>query len=523
VKEVSQSLESILKEITLIMTEILLKMENIKKSFPGVVALDNVTMDLKRGEVHAICGENGAGKSTLMKILSGIYQPDQGALFLKGLQKTVIQDTQEAQKLGICIIHQELNLAPHLTVAQNIFLGREPLIYGRILNEKKLNQNALEILKSLRLNMSPTTLVKDLSVSQQQMVEICKALSVKSEILIMDEPTSALSEAEIDELFRIIHKLKGEGVGIFYISHRLEELQHIADRISVLRDGCYIGTWEYGQLTLDEIIAKMVGRTLSDKFPPRELMIGEPIFEVRNISRRGILKNISFQLHKGEVLGIAGLMGAGRTELARAIFGADRKDGGKILLEGEEVIVTNPLEAIKAGIAYLSEDRKRDGLALAMEVDKNITLANTELFSNAWGVMLRHKERKVSEKFINDLRIKTPSLQQQVVNLSGGNQQKVVIAKWLCRKSKVVIFDEPTRGIDVGAKFEVYELINTLVKQGAGVIMISSELPEIVGMSDRIIVLHEGEITGELYQAEATQERILDLATGLENQNKEVI
>ncbi|HBE80507.1 MAG TPA: D-xylose ABC transporter ATP-binding protein [Firmicutes bacterium] len=504
------------------MSELLLKMESIRKTFPGVVALDKVTMDLYKGEVHAICGENGAGKSTLMKILSGIYQPDSGALYLKG-QKTSIHGTQSAQQHGICIIHQELNLAPHLTVAQNMFLGREPMTYGQILDEKKLNQMAAEILQSLHLDIKPTTLVKDLSVSKQQMVEICKALSVKSKILIMDEPTSALSEAEIDELFRIIHKLKSEGVGIFYISHRLEELKHIIDRISILRDGCYIGTWEYGQLSLDEIIAKMVGRTLSDKFPHRDLKFGETVFEVKNISRKGVVENISFQLRKGEVLGIAGLMGAGRTELARAIFGADQKDEGQVFLEGEEISISSPLEAIKAGVAYLSEDRKRDGLALNLAVDENITLASIFSVSNLWSVISKRKERVAAEKYVKDLRIKTPSLEQSVINLSGGNQQKIVIAKWLCRNSRVVIFDEPTRGIDVGAKFEVYELINQLVKQGVGVILISSELPEIIGMCDRIIVLHEGSLTGELTKAEMTQERILNLATGLENQNKEVM
>lgn len=504
------------------MNELLLKMENIKKIFPGVIALDNVNMDLYRGEVHAICGENGAGKSTLMKVLSGIHQPDSGALYLRG-QKTVIYGTQSAQKLGICIIHQELNLAPHLTVAQNIFLGREPLSYGKVLNEKKLNQKASEILQSLHLDISPTTLVGDLSISKQQMVEICKALSFRSEILIMDEPTSALSEAEIDELFRIIHKLKQEGVGIFYISHRLEELQHIVERISILRDGRYIGTWEYGQMTMDEIIAKMVGRTLNDKFPPRNCKVGKKIFEVQNISRKGLVKNISFQLYKGEALGIAGLMGAGRTELARAIFGADRRDGGKIFLEGEEIFINSPLEAINAGIAYLSEDRKRDGLALNLALDQNITLTNILAVSNWCGVIDKSKERKEAKKFVEDLRIKTPSLDQKVGNLSGGNQQKIVIAKWLYHHSKVIIFDEPTRGIDVGAKFEVYELINELVRQGVGIIVISSDLPEIIGMSDRIVVLHEGEVTGIVVKAEATQERILNLATGLENQNKEVI
>jgi ribose transport system ATP-binding protein len=332
-----------------------------------------------------------------------------------------------------------------------------------------------------------------------------------------------LSEAEIEELFGIIHKLKNEGVGVYYISHRLEELKHIVDRVSVLRDGSYIGTWDYGQLTLDEIIAKMVGRAMTDKFPRRNVNIGKKILEVRNVIRKGIIKNISFDLHQGEVLGLAGLMGAGRTELARAIFGADSKDDGKIVIEGKQVHITNPNEAINAGIAYLSEDRKRDGLALQLQVDENVTLANVLSVSNILGIISKIQEKAVSTEFVKSLRIKTPSLEQKVVNLSGGNQQKIVIAKWLCRKSKVIIFDEPTRGIDVGAKYEVYELMNALVEQGVGIIMISSELPEIIGMSDRIIVLHEGEVTGELAKAEATQERILNLATGLENQYKEVM
>jgi ribose transport system ATP-binding protein len=497
------------------MSELLFKMENIKKSFPGVLALDNISLDLKKGEVHALVGENGAGKSTLMKVLSGIYQPDTGTLYYKG-KKVVIEGPIPAQKLGICIIHQELNLAPHLTVAQNIFLGREPMIYGSVLDERKLNKMASEILKSLHLEMDPTTLVKDLGVSKQQMVEIAKALSVKSEVLIMDEPTAALSEAEIEELFRIIHKLKKEGVGIFYISHRLEELKHIVDRITVLRDGRFVSTDDYGKITLNEIIAKMVGRSLQDKFPHRQVAIGEKIFEVENIQRRSVVKNISFHLHKGEVLGIAGLMGAGRTELARAIFGADQRDSGRILLGGEEIFINNPQSAIKAGIAYISEDRKKDGLALKLQVDENVTLANISAISNSLGVLRKKQEKVIASKYVDSLHIKTPSLEQHVINLSGGNQQKVVLAKWLCRNSRVLIFDEPTRGIDVGAKFEVYELINALVAEGVGIIMISSELPEILGMSDRIIVLHEGEIAGELGIAEASQEKILQLATGLE-------
>jgi ribose transport system ATP-binding protein len=494
---------------------LLLKVENISKSFPGVLALDKMNMDLRKGEVHAIVGENGAGKSTLMKILSGVYQPDEGKIYYKD-KETRIEDPHDAQLKGISIIYQELNLAPHLTVAQNIFLGREPLLYHSVLDRKKQNELAVNILKTLNLEINPETLVKDLGVSKKQMVEIAKALSCKSEILIMDEPTSALSESEIDELFKVIHQLRKEGVGIFYISHRLEELKHIVDRISIIRDGKLIGTHDYGSLTLDEIISKMVGRTLQDKFPHRDIKIGEKVLEVKNLYRKDELEDIHFSLNKGEILGIAGLMGAGRTELARALFGADKIDKGNIYIDGKEVAINSPRGAIKEFLGFITEDRKKDGLAMTLTVDDYIVLANVKNVSNGLGIISKKKKREVGIRFTNDLKIKTPSLQQKVNKLSGGNQQKVVLAKWLCRKTKILIMDEPTRGIDVGAKFEVYELMNQLVSEGMCIIMISSELPEIIGMSDRILVLCNGRVSGEISKHEATQERILSMATGLQ-------
>jgi ribose transport system ATP-binding protein len=459
-----------------------------------------------------------------MKILSGVYQPDEGCILYKNTE-TKINDPHDARMKGISIIYQELNLAPHLTVAQNIFLGREPLLMGGMLDSRKQNDMAREILKSLNLDINPAVAVKNLGVSKQQMVEIAKALSIKSEILIMDEPTSALSESEIDELFKVIHSLRKEGVGIFYISHRLEELRHIVDRISIIRDGRLIGTFEYGKLTLDEIIAKMVGRTLQDKFPKRDVKIGGTVLEVKNLSRKGFLESISFNLNKGEILGIAGLMGSGRTELVRAIFGADRIDDGKIYIEGKEVFIRNPREAIKNNFGFITEDRKKDGLALSLQIDDNIVLASVDKVSNSMGVILKSKKKISALKYVSDLTIKTPSLAQLVYKLSGGNQQKVVLAKWLCRKAKILIMDEPTRGIDVGAKFDVYELMNMLVDEGMSIIMVSSELPEILGMSDRILILCDGRVSGVLSKNEATQEKILNLATGInlkDYKNKEV-
>ncbi|MGC8778043.1 MAG: sugar ABC transporter ATP-binding protein [Candidatus Caldatribacteriaceae bacterium] len=497
------------------MPEELLRVENVTKRFPGVLALDRVSFELRKGEIHALVGENGAGKSTLMKILSGVYQPDEGTIYYRGKPVT-FHNPHEAQQSGISIIYQELNLMPHLTVAQNIFIGREPLRFGGYIDDRKMNRDAQEILAQLHVDIDPTMPVYALPLSQRQMVEIAKALSFNSEVLIMDEPTSALTESEVEELFKVTHRLRNQGVGIIYISHRLEELKHIVDRVTILRDGKYVGTYNYNEITTEELISKMVGRTLEHKFPPRTSTPKNwKIFEVQNITRAGVLHGISFDLYEGEILGIAGLMGAGRTELARAIFGADPKDKGEIYLYGQKVDIDSPIDAIRAGIGYLPEDRKLSGLAIEMLLSENITMANTEEVSSRTGVISHSKERQVAEHYVKELDIRTPSVYQVVKNLSGGNQQKVVVAKWLFRKAKVLIFDEPTRGIDVGAKYAIHALIDQLARNGIGIIVISSELPELLGMTDRILVLHEGHLMGILNTKETNQEEILNYATGL--------
>ncbi|NSW75647.1 MAG: sugar ABC transporter ATP-binding protein [Candidatus Atribacteria bacterium] len=497
------------------MPEKLLRVENVTKRFPGVLALDRVSFELYKGEIHALVGENGAGKSTLMKILSGVYQPDEGTIFYKE-KPVAFHNPHEAQQAGISIIYQELNLMPHLTVAQNIFIGREPLRFGGYIDDQKMNRDTKEILAQLHVDIDPTTPVYALPLSKRQMVEIAKALSLNADVLIMDEPTSALTESEVEELFKVIHRLRSQGTGIIYISHRLEELKHIVDRVTILRDGKYVGTYNYNEITLEELVSKMVGRTLEHKFPPRtSTPTDRVIFEVRNLTRAGVIEDISFCLYAGEILGIGGLMGAGRTELARIIFGADPKDSGEIYLYGQKIDIRSPIDAIHAGIGYLPEDRKLSGLAVEMLLSENITMANTEAVSSPMGVISFAKERAAAEHYIKELDIRTPSVYQIVKNLSGGNQQKVVVAKWLFRNAKVLIFDEPTRGIDVGAKYAIYTLIDQLAREGIGIIMISSELPELLGMTDRILVLHEGSLMGILNTKETTQEEILNYATGL--------
>jgi ribose transport system ATP-binding protein len=495
--------------------EAILKVENVSKSFPGVKALDNVSFELRKGEVHALVGENGAGKSTLMKILSGVYRADEGMISYKG-KELVFHDVIQARKAGIGIIYQELNLIPHLSVAANIFIGREPLTRFGTLDEKKMNADAVAILRRLNLILDPTTILNRLPVSKQQMVEIAKALSLNSEILIMDEPTSALSESEIDELFQVIHSLRDRGVAIIYISHRLEELRHIVDRISIFRDGHSVSTDKFTDIGPLEIVNRMVGRKLENKFPPKvNVPTTEKILEVRNIVRNGILKDISFDLFRGEILGIAGLMGAGRSELGRAIFGADRIDSGEVIMNGRKLSLRSPADAINAGIAYLSENRKEEGLAVKMKLAENITMANVQEISRSFGVLSRSKEMEAAQQYVKDLSIKTPSLSQIVNNLSGGNQQKTVVAKWLFCDSKILIFDEPTRGIDVGTKYAIYELIGKLAREGRGIIMISSELPEIFGLTDRLLVLHEGSLAATLTTAQTTPEAVLNYAAGI--------
>ncbi len=496
------------------MDSVLLLMEGIDKTFPGVRALDQAQFELRAGEVHALVGENGAGKSTLMKVLAGVYDKDAGRILYQG-KEVDIPNPRAAQTLGISMIHQELNLMPHLTLAQNVFVGREPRQGLRfVLDEKQINAQTQALFDSMHLKLDPRTKVADLTVATQQMVEIAKALSFDSQVLIMDEPTAALTEAEIEELFRTIRQLRDRGVGIVYISHRLEELKQIADRITVMRDGRYVGTEDAQAIGIDRIISMMVGRTIFESAPevpehPEE----EIVLEVKNLNRGSAVKDVSFKLRKGEILGFAGLMGAGRTEVARVVFGADALDSGEIYVHGKKVDIRHPRHAVRHGIGYLSEDRKRYGLALGMDVEANIVLASFQKFLGLLGVVNNGKTRATGKHYVEALTIKTPSLQQKVKNLSGGNQQKVVIGKWLTADTDVLIFDEPTRGIDVGAKSEIYHLLNELAGQGKSIIMISSELPEILRMSHRIIVMCEGRITGELTAAEASQERIMTYAT----------
>lgn len=491
----------------------LLALHGIGKRFAGVVALDQVDFDLQRGEVHAVCGENGAGKSTLMKVMSGQYQPDTGSITFKG-EELRFATPQAAQKHGVVMIHQELNLVPHLTVAENIFLAREPR-RGWFIDRARLHSDARRCLERLGVNISPDAQVSTLSVAQQQMVEIAKALSMEAEVLIMDEPTSSLTESETDRLFAIIHELKGAGVGIVYISHRLDELAQIVDRVTVLRDGRFVATDRFSDTSIDHIVTKMVGRPLDDVFPKRtSVPTTDVLLRVEGLSRQGAFENVSFELRRGEILGFAGLMGAGRTEVARAIFGADPIDAGQVLLGGELLDIRSPRGAVGKGLAYLSEDRKHDGLALGMSVAQNITLANMEAVSNRTGMIRFAKEQEVASHYIEALDIRTPGSAQVVRLLSGGNQQKLVVSKWLFRESRVLFFDEPTRGIDVGAKYAIYLLLDRLASQGIGVVMISSELPEIMGMTDRVAVFHEGHLVTVCNTRETSQVEIMHFASG---------
>ncbi|MDR0722487.1 MAG: sugar ABC transporter ATP-binding protein [Treponema sp.] len=491
----------------------LVKVEHISKSFSEVMALDDVQFDLRPGEVHALLGENGAGKSTLMKIISGVYTRDSGDFYVNGTKIPGDLNPQSAQSLGIGIIHQELNLCPHLTVAENVLLNREFTVSG-ILNEKKQNEAVKQYLTTLNLDIDPSTPVSNLPVSKQQMVEICKTLSMNAKIIIMDEPTSALTEKEIEDLFKVIAVLKNEGHGIIYISHRLEELSRIVDRVTILRDGKYVKTLNFADTNLSEIISLMVGRTLTEKFPRITVKRGEKVLEVKNLSScHGVgVKNVSFDLYRGEILAFAGLMGAGRTEVVRAISGADKMSGGEIVIHGKPVKIHNPREAIAQGLFCAPEDRKRDGLCVKMTLRENITLPSLDIVSKL-AIIFRKLESQKAKMMIQNLKIKTPSMDQYVKNLSGGNQQKVVVGKWLMRDAKVVIFDEPTRGIDVASKIEIYTIINDLKRNGIGVLFVSSELPEVLGMSDRIMVMCNGRITAELITKDTDQEEILKYAT----------
>lgn len=496
------------------MNEIIVSMKDICKSFPGVMALDHVHFELRSGEVMALLGENGAGKSTLMKVLSGVYTRDGGSLQIFGKEYGDLTPKQ-AQEVGVAIIHQELNMCRHLSVAENMFLGRE--IKGKVaLNNSRMEAEAKRILDDLKIDIDPKETVGDLPVSKQQMVEIAKALSINAKILIMDEPTSALTAREIEDLFRIIRKLKAEGKGIVYISHRLEELQHIVDRVTIMRDGQYITGMNFQDTTMDQIIANMVGREIKEKFPRVECEKGRKVFEVKNLNAGKMVRDINFSVYEGEIVGFAGLMGAGRTETTRAIFGVDEKESGEIYVDGKAVKIGCPMDAIRNGVVLAPEDRKKDGLCTKLSIRHNLSLPNLDIVCSKLGVVNRRKEEELCRKAVSDLKIKTPNVEIDSGNLSGGNQQKVVVGKWLARDSRVVIFDEPTRGIDVGAKVEIYNLMNELKKQGIAVMFVSSEMPEVMGIADRIIVMCDGKITGEVMAKETTQNEILTLATTFE-------
>ncbi|MHC6204035.1 sugar ABC transporter ATP-binding protein [Breznakiellaceae bacterium SP9] len=492
----------------------LVKMENIEKSFPGVHALSQCRFELLPGEIHGLVGENGAGKSTLMKVLAGVYSKDAGTITIRG-EQVEIPNTRYAQSKGISIIHQELNLMKHLTAAQNIFIGREQKKGAPFLvDDAEINRKAAELFKLINLNLDPKTLVAELTVAQQQMIEIAKALSFNADVLIMDEPTSALSDTEIEELFKVIRDLRTQGKGIVYISHRMDELHQICDRITVMRDGHYIATNPMKELTTDKIIEQMVGREIYETNHPHEdTSKNEIVLEAKGLNRGNIVKDVSFQLHKGEILGFAGLLGAGRTETMRLVFGADPMESGEVYVNGKKVTIRQPKDAVKHGIGYLSEDRKRYGVLLGMSVRINTVMASLHNFLKPLGIIDEAKSKRVTSEYVQKLNTKTPSIDQLVKNLSGGNQQKVVVGKWLVRDSNILIFDEPTRGIDVGAKSEIYKLLNELADQGKSIIMISSELPEILRMSHRVVVMCEGRVTASLGAGECTQEKIMHYAT----------
>ena len=496
------------------MSDVIVRMEHICKSFPGVKALDDVSLELRSGEVLALLGENGAGKSTLMKILSGVYTKDSGTMEIFGKQVESL-NPNSARDAGVAIIHQEMNMCNDLTVAENMFLGRE-LYKGVVLQNAQMNEIARKYLDELDADIEPTEVVRNLPVSKQQMVEIATALSTNAKILVMDEPTSALTSREIENLFRIIRKFREEGKGIIYISHRLEELPRIADRVTIMRDGKYITSGKFSDFSMDEIIRNMVGREIKDKFPRVTCKRGRKIFEVRNLNAGRQVRDINFSLYEGEIVGFAGLMGAGWTETTRAIFGVDPRESGEFFLDGKQIRIRKPEDAIKAGIVLAPEDRRKDGLCVKLSIRENIALPNLDIIGGKSGVLSSSKEEEMCARAIKDLSIKTPNENVNADTLSGGNQQKVVVGKWLVRDSRVVMFDEPTRGIDVGAKVEIYNLMNKLKQQGIAVMFASSEMPEVLGIADRILVMCDGQITGELSREEATQDLILKYATSFQ-------
>jgi len=494
------------------MGDVILSMKDIDKSFPGVHALDHANLEVRKGEVHALMGENGAGKSTLMKVLTGIYSKDSGTIVYEG-KEVEFHNPKEAQDAGIVIVHQELNMMNHLTVAQNIFIGRE-YMKGIFIDDAKMNAEARKLFDQLEIDIDPTEKMGNLTVGKQQMCEIAKAISHQAKIIIFDEPSSALTEAEIEELFKIIRDLREKQMGIVYITHRMDEIKQITDRVTVMRDGGYVGTLITADCTKSDIISMMVGRVIYEDPKTKSMVAPDApvVLKVEHLNAGKMVQDVSFELHKGEILGFAGLMGAGRTETARAIFGADPKESGEIYINGEKVVISSPQDAVRLGIGYLSEDRKRYGIVVGKSVAENSTMADLKNFVK--GIFINEKkEDEITQNYVERLNTKTPSVDQLVVNLSGGNQQKVVLAKWLVKNCEILIFDEPTRGIDVGAKSEIYHLMNELTTQGKSIIMISSEMPEILRMSDRVVVMCEGRKTAEIDIAEATQENIMHAAT----------
>ncbi|RKL63631.1 sugar ABC transporter ATP-binding protein [Thermoanaerobacteraceae bacterium SP2] len=492
----------------------ILEMKGIYKAFPGVQALTDVNLSVERGKVHAICGENGAGKSTLIKILSGAYQKDQGDIYIDG-KLVKINEPKDAMDLGIAVIYQEFTLVPHLSVAENIYLGKAPSKIHGIMDWGELKKRAKKLLDSLNVSIPLNCPVKKLSVAQQQIIEITKALASNARILIMDEPSAVLGDKDLEQLFKIIRRLIEQETTIIYISHRLNEVFEISNTITVMKDGKCVGTYPTKSLNAHELVKLMVGRDIGDIYPKRNVKIGEPLLEINNLNQRGRLSNINLNVKRGEIVGLAGLVGAGRTELARAIFGADPIDAGEIKVNGKVIRKEKGISSrINIGVGLLPEDRKAQGLILKMTVRENITISNLKTISKSRKFIDLNREKNLVYNFVNKLRIKTPSIYTKVKSLSGGNQQKVVLAKWLNANSDVLIVDEPTRGVDVGAKREIYELLNEMAASGKAILMISSELPEILGMCDRIYVMHEGKITGEISGKVATEEKIMALATG---------
>ncbi len=490
----------------------ILEVENVRKEFPGVVALDDVQLKLKRGTVHALMGENGAGKSTLMKIVAGIYTPDSGTFKLRG-QHIRLKNPLDALQNGIAMIHQELNLMAPMTISENIWIGREPTNRIGLINHGEMNRRTSELFERLDIDLDPDVQIGTLSVANRQMVEIAKAVSFNSDVLIMDEPTSALTEKEVTHLFTIIRALKEQGKGIIYITHKMNELFEIADEVSVFRDGKYIATKPSSDVTRDDIIRMMVGREITHMFPKDTVPIGDVVLSVKNLALKGVFKDVSFEVRAGEILGLAGLVGSGRSNVAETIFGVTPATSGTIHINGREVDMASPSVAMQHGMAFLTEDRKETGCFLLLDVQDNTQMAVLQQRYVNWGFVQQAQLAKDSEDIANRLRVRTPDMQEPIINLSGGNQQKVLICRWLLTNPKILILDEPTRGIDVGAKAEIHKLISNLAGQGVAVIMISSEMPEVLGMSDRIMVLHEGRVTGFLDRKDADQVKIMELAS----------